>query len=285
MNTDADATAEIEGLTVSLLPGLSVGLCSACQVKFKVGPMTDHLLMVQIGGPNLVARRIDDQDRSGIQEHGEIDLLPAGSIGTWEVEKHSTTIRFRFAPAQVRTIAVGMGLNPNLVELLPRLQARDTQIEHIAAAIGHALDDNILLERSYGANLGAALLARVVTRFGATKPAKVKSGLSKKQLQSVCDHIENHIDKQLTSADLAAVIGLGVPYFRILFHRSMGLPVHQYVIQRRVEKAKSLLQRGRAISQAAGDAGFADQSHLARSMRRVIGLLPLEVVRLNKPAR
>ena len=270
-SSDIGKMPDIDGLTESLLPGLSVGLLAACRGRVKVGPLTDHLLMVRVGG---------DAD---VAEYGEIDLLPAGSIGTWQVEKGATILRFRFAPAQVRSIAGRMGLNPDTVELLPQARVRDTQIEHIAAAIAHAMNSDASVERSYGGSLGTALLARLIARFGATKPAKSKSGLSKKQLQAVFDHIESHIDRQLSSAELAAVIGLSTPYFRILFQRTLGLPVHQYVIQRRVERAKLLLQQGRAISQAAGDAGFADQSHLARSMRRVIGMLPLEVIRLSKP--
>jgi len=282
-SSDIGQMPDIEGLTESLLPGLSVGLYAARRGRFKAGPLTDHVLMVQVGGAGPGARGTDLDASYDVEEYGEIDLLPAGSIGMWQVEKAAITLRFRFAPAQVRSIAGRMGLNPDTVELLPQARVRDTQIEHIAAAIAHAMNGDAVVERSYGGSLGTALLARVVTRFGATKPAKSKSGLSKKQLQSVFDHIESHIDRQLSSAELAAVVGLSTPYFRILFQRTLGLPVHQYVIQRRVEKAKILLQQGRAISQAAGDAGFADQSHLARSMHRVIGLLPLEIVRLNKP--
>ena len=277
-SSDIGQMPDIEGLTESLLPGLSVGLYPACRGRFKVGPLTDHLLMVRVG-----VFRADAQEAHDVEEYGEIDLLPAGSLGIWQVEKSAATLRFRFAPAQLRSIAGRMGLNPDTVELLPQARVRDTQIEHIAAAIAHAMNGDASVERSYGGSLGTALLARVITRFGATKPAKSKSGLSKKQLQAIFDHIESHIDRQLSSTELAAVIGLSTPYFRILFQRTLGLPVHQYVIQRRVEKAKVLLQQGRAISQAAGDAGFADQSHLARSMRRVIGMLPLEVIRLNKP--
>ena len=178
-----------------------------------------------------------------------------------------------------------MGSNPDTIELLPQRKARDTQIDHIAAAINYAVTDDLPLAPSYGENLGTALLARVIAAFGAYKPAKARSGLSKKQLQSLSDYIDGHIDKPLTSAELAVLIGTSVPYFRILFRRTMGVPVHQYVIQRRVEKAKTLLWQGRSISQAAAEAGFADQSHLARSTRRVIGLLPMEIMRQNKPNR
>jgi AraC family transcriptional regulator len=178
-----------------------------------------------------------------------------------------------------------MGSNPDTIELLPQRKVRDTQINHIVAAINYAISDDLSLAPSYGEYLGTALLARVIATFGTSKPAKSRSGLSKKQLQYLSDYIESHIDKQLSSAELAVLVGASVPYFRILFRRTMGMPVHQYVIRRRVEKAKTLLRQGRSISEAAAEAGFADQSHLARSTRRIIGLLPLEIMRQNRPNR
>ena len=75
--------------------------------------------------------------------------------------------------------------------------------------------------------------------------------------------------------DVAAVAGLSPSHFKSLFRASVGLPVHQYLIRRRVERAKSLLGEGRMpISQIAFETGFAHQSHLARHMRRVLGLSP-----------
>ena len=53
----------------------------------------------------------------------------------------------------------------------------------------------------------------------------------------------------------------------------MGMAVHQYVIQRRVEFAKTLLLREEmSVAEVALEAGFAHQSHLARHMRRALGL-------------
>ena len=53
------------------------------------------------------------------------------------------------------------------------------------------------------------------------------------------------------------------------------MPVHQYVIRRRVEYAVELLQNDRsALADVALQAGFANQSHLARCMRVTLGITP-----------
>jgi AraC family transcriptional regulator len=54
------------------------------------------------------------------------------------------------------------------------------------------------------------------------------------------------------------------------------LPPHQYVIARRVERAKQLLQgRGDlSLAEVAARAGFSDQSQLSHHFKRLVGVTP-----------
>jgi AraC family transcriptional regulator len=64
-------------------------------------------------------------------------------------------------------------------------------------------------------------------------------------------------------------------HFKVLFKQSIGLPVHQYVVRSRVEYASTLIGRGKLpLSDVALQAGFANQSHMARWMKRVTGRTP-----------
>jgi AraC family transcriptional regulator len=91
------------------------------------------------------------------------------------------------------------------------------------------------------------------------------------------------LDQNLPLARLAGVADVSATHLKTLFRRSMGLPVHEYVVQRRVERAKALLVRGALpASQVALEAGFAHQSHMARWMRRVLGVTPTAVVRRSR---
>ena len=58
------------------------------------------------------------------------------------------------------------------------------------------------------------------------------------------------------------------------------MPVHQYVVRRRVERARTLLTKGELnATQVALEVGFAHQSHLAHWMTRVLGVTPREIMR------
>ena len=66
---------------------------------------------------------------------------------------------------------------------------------------------------------------------------------------------------------------------KALFRQAMGASVYQYVIARRVERARQLLQEGESSpSNVAFSVGFANQSHLARWTRRLLGATPLELM-------
>jgi AraC family transcriptional regulator len=65
-------------------------------------------------------------------------------------------------------------------------------------------------------------------------------------------------------------------HFARQFRRTTGLPPQQYVIARRVERAKALLQAGTDLSlaQVAARAGFSNQSHFSHPFKRLVGVTP-----------
>jgi AraC family transcriptional regulator len=92
----------------------------------------------------------------------------------------------------------------------------------------------------------------------------------------VVEHIEEHLHGSLSLAQMASVVGLNPYHFARQFKAATGLPPHQYVIARRVERAKQLLQAGTAVSLAevAAHAGFSDQSQFSHHFKRLVGVTP-----------
>jgi AraC family transcriptional regulator len=96
--------------------------------------------------------------------------------------------------------------------------------------------------------------------------------------------VEEHLEASLTLGQLAAVAHLSVYHFARQFKAATGLPPHQYVVLRRVERAQQLLQGGRDLSLAevAACAGFSDQSQFSHHFKRIVGVTP---GRFRTPAR
>jgi len=84
--------------------------------------------------------------------------------------------------------------------------------------------------------------------------------------------------------ELAAATGLGPFALLRAFRAETGLPPHAYLNQLRVRRARCLLDGGLAPAEVAAHAGFADQAHLTRHFKRVVGVPPGAYQRERRPA-
>ncbi|QOF76646.1 AraC family transcriptional regulator [Variovorax sp. 38R] len=77
-----------------------------------------------------------------------------------------------------------------------------------------------------------------------------------------------------TLAELAHEAGLSRYQLLRGFAVAFGLPPHAWLQQCRLSRARRLIAQGRALADAAADAGFADQSHMTRAFVRFLGFTP-----------
>ncbi len=86
--------------------------------------------------------------------------------------------------------------------------------------------------------------------------------------------------QELSLPDIAGAVHLSPFHLARLFKQSLGVSPHQYLIQLRVNSARWLLSAGsgeRSLAQLANAVGFADQSHLTRHFKRVLGVTPRQL--------
>jgi AraC-like DNA-binding protein len=118
------------------------------------------------------------------------------------------------------------------------------------------------------------LLTDLIRRF-AEKTARPRSfGTERQAIRRACDYMTEHYAENLSLEDLARIANLSPFHFNRVFAEQMGAPPHAFQTQLRVCRAKALLKEGWEISQAASQTGFADQSHLTRHFKRLVGVTP-----------
>lgn len=106
----------------------------------------------------------------------------------------------------------------------------------------------------------------------------VKGGLSPFVLRNVLAFIEENLGQPLTLAELAAQAALSEYHFARMFRQSTGLAPHQYVMQRRMEKAKALVQHtATPLTDIALACGFNSASHFSNRFRSVTGMTPSQL--------
>ncbi len=157
-------------------------------------------------------------------------------------------------------------------QALPMPQIRSVMAE-LCSAIRCALDD----ERGIAEDSlrRAAELLREMGGAGATCHEDARGGLAPWQVRKVANYVDAHLDQSIRNENLALIARLTPSHFGRAFRNSFGEPPHEYVMRRRVERAQGLmLSTDASLSAIALDCGLADQAHLSRLFRRVVGAPP-----------
>ena len=252
-------------------------------------PLDDHHVVdLHLGQPVQVSCRMDGRDRRGLQIQGHFSVVPAGLAHRWTFARPAGALLLRMTPSLLAETAEAMGMGSGGAEVAPLHQVRDPQIEHLGWMLQAEDHDAYPGGRVFADSLACALAARLLgvqSRYGASG-SKSNRALPAWRLRKVVDYIEAHLDEDLTLAELAAVAGFSLSHFKTLFKQSVGVPVHRFVLERRAERARTLLLSGRKNMIAiALDAGFANPSHMARCVRRVFGATPSQIADSVRPAK
>jgi AraC family transcriptional regulator len=248
---------------------------------------THHTLVLVTRPPEELDLRFDEVKRHVPPPAGAIMLVPAGSPSLWRWSGHKDSLHVYLGPGLVsRVAAEAFGLDPARLTVppvdgldLPQLRAALLAVDAELTAGGAG---GPLAAESLANVLAVHLLRHIVTP---RRAARGRDGtLSRGRLRAVVGYIEEHLDAGLTLERMAAVVHLSPYHFARQFKAATGLPPHQYVIARRVERAKQLLQRSVDISLAevAAHAGFSDQSHFSHHFKRMVGVTPAQ---FRTPAR
>jgi AraC family transcriptional regulator len=241
----------------------------------------EHRVFLHVGTPVPTTCGAYGAPRRRLAERGDIDVIPGGGGGGgfWIDEAPGLSLQIAIAPAVLDRI--GRETGRRLPGLEPKGPVRDTTLEPIGWALKAELDAGEPTGSLYLDSLALALGARLLAVFGeeARRP-EGPAPLSPRRMQRVVDYIEAHLDQDLSLDRIAGLAGLSPSHFKTAFRQAAGLPLHQYVIRRRVERARLLLAAGgRSISEVALEVGFAHQSHLNRWTRRLLNASPKELMK------
>jgi AraC family transcriptional regulator len=263
--------------------GFAVQLRSDSSGILEVPEFPNALVSIHIGRAARMSCRRGSTSHSGSAVHGDIDIVPAGTPSRWEMHDENDRALLMSVPTTLlNAVAEDSRWNARNLELRNRFMSRDRQLESIGWAMKSELEMGSPSGSLYLEGLALSATARLVAAHSSiTVDAPKRGGLDGRRLKRTLEYIEAHLSEELSLMHLARLVDMSVSHFRAGFRESVGVSVHQYVIERRVERAKSLLMRdGQTIAEIALSAGFTHQSHLARHMQRSTGLTPLQMKRL-----
>jgi AraC family transcriptional regulator len=130
-----------------------------------------------------------------------------------------------------------------------------------------------------------AIATHVAQTYGGLRvPAPPRhGGLAPIDAHHAKELLDANLAGRVLLTDLASACNLSVRQFTRAFRQTTGMAPHQWLVRRRIEKAKDLLSRtAQPIALIASRCGFADQSHLTRVFHRGVGMPPAEWRRIRR---
>jgi AraC-like DNA-binding protein len=115
---------------------------------------------------------------------------------------------------------------------------------------------------------------RLFERHAGNIKASTRSGREDRAIRLAREFIDHSLNEQVSLTAVANVAGL--PPYRLYraFEKTTGMTPHAYQRQARVRLAISLIRTNRPLGDVAFSTGFADQAHLTRWFRRMMGITP-----------
>jgi AraC family transcriptional regulator len=205
---------------------------------------------------------------------GEVWIIPAGR--SYQGLACGGSIRY-----------LEMKLNPDFgladcdisrVRLEPRLAVRDALLVSNLKNLASLNLDEDAVSLLYGQSLASTVQLHLLKNYGSqsslnsSRRAVVLSGRGRTTLQ---DFIQENLDQKIVLDTLAGLVGMSVHHLLTAFRREFGTTPAQYVLERRLERAKSLLENSQdEITLVAISTGFASHSHFSTAFKARFGCTP-----------
>ena len=125
----------------------------------------------------------------------------------------------------------------------------------------------IFLQESF-----SSTMLELIARYTAVTELKEKK--EHLAVQKVKEYLNEQYSSHIKIDDLAELSGLNRAYLMRVFRSQVGISIYSYLIQQRIEAAKTILLDNRSSVETALELGFADQSHFIRSFKKLTGGTP-----------
>ncbi len=117
-------------------------------------------------------------------------------------------------------------------------------------------------------------IARLLFNIFCLDPAPKAPLIHRKTMERIKTYMDNHFTQDIQLIDLENLVEISK--FSILrqFKKTFKLTPHAYLINKRINLAKSLLTKGHTVADTAVECGFFDQSHFVKTFKNFVGINP-----------
>ncbi len=237
-------------------------------------------LIYHLSRPTEVMRKIEgSREERALIGPRRLCLTPGEATTHWRHEGQPEILQV-YLRQSIYEAAVSeiYGVDGTGAGLVPRFAMEDPLLEQLAIAIASALRDGRAEDGLY-IDTVAQMIAVHLARNHSTRsrPGRIQTppGMPGWRMRRLIEFIEAHLDGDLSLEAMATEVEISPLYLPRAFKTAFGQSPHQYVLARRIEKAKQLLRdTAMPIVDVALASGFSSQSHLSNWFIRQVGVSP-----------
>lgn len=228
-----------------------------------------------VGDGRIEVHSSSDKARPERRSQGCLSYIPAGMEVSSEVFG-ACRLRHLDIHLDVEALENTMGIPFDQTTLqTPRIGFCDPRINTLARLLADDLQSDYPSTQIYGEGLISSLTAALLQPGETIEPQRKRGKLAPYHLRRTVDYIEQNCGRTIRLDELAQLTGLSQSYFCSAFRESTGMPPQQWQMKARVERAKNLLKDADTpLASVALRVGFADQAHLTRVFRKIVGTTP-----------
>jgi AraC family transcriptional regulator len=222
---------------------------------------------------------IEGLPKSTLREFNcKLSFVPAGHrFYGWQKPRVLTRVTYFYIDLQDPLFDPDSGIACPTIS--PRLFFFDQAVWDTALKLKTEVGNSDPGSRSYAEALSLVLIHELIRLQRATSAAArpLRGGLPAWQQKRVVEFIQEHLAEEISLTALAELVDLSLYHFARAFKQTFGAPPHRYHMARRMDRARSLLQRpALSVTQIGIQIGFRETSSFTRAFRQFTGLTPTE---------
>jgi len=221
---------------------------------------------------------IEGLPKSTLREFNcKLSFVPAGHrFYGWQTPRVLTRVTYFYIDSQDPLFDPEFGIPPTIS---PRLFFFDQAVWDTALKLKAEVGNSDPWSRQYAEALSLVLMHELIRleRSASTAAGSLRGGLPVWQQKRVVEFIEEHLAEEVSLAALAELADLSLYHFARAFKQSFGAPPHRYHMARRMDHARTLLQKpALSVTEIGIETGFRETSSFTRAFRKFTGLTPTE---------